>query len=343
MLVFAIESSCDDTAAAFLKDGYQVQSSVVNSQIEMHKKHGGIVPELASRAHLEAIWDVVHGATEKAEISDFNSVDLLAVTRGPGLMGSLMIGSSFMKGLAMPLDKPLVCVDHVESHIYSARLDQEGFSLKEPTIALVVSGGHTNIYYIEDRAVQLLGYTIDDACGESFDKVSKLLGFSYPGGPIIDKLAKSGNKQALKLPKVNIKGKPFCFSYSGIKTHMKYFLQSNTNLSDSDVSDVCASFQACAVSQLGDVASRCLKEFPKTKQIVVTGGVAANSYLREHFTERFASLKTWFPQKKYCSDNAAMIASFAHDGYQSGELKDLRNENWEIYTRYDFTRKHFRI
>ena len=343
MTILGIESSCDDTAAAFVNKDYRVLGSAVESQINLHKKFGGVIPEYASRAHLKSIFQVAESAKTSAAQSDFNELQGIAISSGPGLMGSLLIGTTFVKGMSLSLNIPVYAVDHVESHIFSVCLDQEALDLSQPTIAVVVSGGHTNLYFVENNEWQLLGYTIDDACGEAFDKVGSLLGMEYPGGPAIDKLAQDGDADKYKMPKVHIKEKPLCFSYSGIKTSIRYALQKSPLQSLQDKKDFCASFQKAAIEQLFDKIAAVTSKKPRTAQIVVAGGVAANSYLRKKLSTTFPQQQVRFPLKKYCADNGGMIAACALHKVLRGTASDVSHENWGVYTRYDFTRQRFSI
>jgi N6-L-threonylcarbamoyladenine synthase len=336
MLVLGIESSCDETAAAVIEDGVKVHSNVIASQIATHKIYGGVVPELASREHLEKISGVVSEALSTAGVS-FHDVDGIAVTQGPGLVGSLLVGVNYAKGAAFGAGKPFIGVNHIEGHVYSVAFE---FPPPEyPALALVVSGGHTNLFLIpEPEKYKLVGRTRDDAAGEAFDKVSKLIGLGYPGGPVIDRLARRGDKRAIIFPLAEIKSKEdnalsLDFSFSGLKTAVLRHVRENSIEPVSDPSnpparilDLCASFQNAVVRALVRSLRKAAEKYqPKT--ILLAGGVACNSELRASVRQLADELKVpaYIPSPIYTTDNAAMIAA-------AGYPKLLRGEcaGWEM-------------
>jgi N6-L-threonylcarbamoyladenine synthase len=311
MITLGIETSCDETAAAIVKDGRTVASSVVSSSLNFHKKYGGIVPEIAFRKQLETITEVVDCSLKDAKIA-LKDVGLISVTEGPGLLGSLLVGISFAKSLSFSRNIPLVGVNHLYSHIYAGFLNSS--IPKFPFVALVVSGGHTSLYQVKalDR-INLLGSTQDDACGEAFDKVAKILGLGYPGGPVIEKKALDGDPVKIKFACSNTR-EPLDFSFSGIKTAVLYHVQKNfrtaqAKLTKLEVADICASFQESALNVLVEKSFLACK-IKKAKTLVVGGGVAANTKLRDKFKHRAGQDKIdlIFPAKEFCMDNAAMIA-----------------------------------
>lgn len=307
MLILGIETSCDETSAAVIDESGAVLSNVISSQ-SVHLQFGGVVPELASRAHLRKIIPIVDSALQKAG-KKLPEIDGLAVTCGPGLIGALLVGVNYVKGLAAALQKPFIGVNHIEGHVYSNFLGETGIEL--PLLCLIVSGGHTQLVIIKDHLhYNLIGKTRDDAVGEAFDKVAKLLGLPYPGGPQIDKSAASGNPGYVEFPIGLAKEKTFDFSYSGLKTAV---LNHVNQLSAGEIRQllphICASFQKAAVEALVQKTIRAARTY-QIRQIAVAGGVAANSYLRESMkqqAEKF-NLKVYFPSMQYCTDNAAMIA-----------------------------------
>ena len=320
MKILGIETSCDETSAAIL-DGDKVLSNVISSQA-IHLQFGGVVPELASRAHVRKIIPIMNEAI-KISNTNLKNIDGIAVTYGPGLVGALLVGVNYAKGLAMVLKKPLIGVNHTEGHIYSNFLENDDFTL--PFICLVVSGGHTMIVLVEDHLkYKVIGKTRDDAVGEAFDKVAKLLNLPYPGGPEIDRLAKEGNPNFVKFPRALIKEKTFDFSYSGLKTSVLNYLKEMTEQEvKKNLSNICASFQLAAVEVLVQKTIEASRMY-QIKQIAVCGGVAANSLLRSLMNGEAAkfNLRVNFPALKYCTDNAAMIARAGLQrikyGYKSG-------------------------
>jgi N6-L-threonylcarbamoyladenine synthase len=376
--ILGIESSCDETAAAVVRDGEQVLSNVVYSQIAMHAEYGGVVPELASREHLRAIIPVVRKALSEAG-QKLESIDGIAVTQGPGLAGALLVGITYAKALAFALTKPLIAVNHIEGHIHAVLLEarQTGEEIRFPALALVVSGGHTHLYLV--RAPEHtagwrytpVGHTLDDAAGEAFDKVAKLLGLSYPGGPIIEQLAKHGDSSAVKFGPVQIKlrdkgiresdgrnprkrsadresqSPQFHFSFSGMKTAALRYVELNDmqpaiderrravaeiakpgaedflKVTDRKTLDLIASFQRAVIDDLVRKTLGAATEY-QAESLIVSGGVAANMFLREEFSERGArgGLRVHFPSRRLSTDNAAMIAAAAYPKLLAQEFAD---------------------
>ena len=327
MLILGIESSCDETAASVVEDGVRVRSNVIASQIAIHRKYGGVVPEIASREHLEKIDEVVMAALDDAGVT-IAGIDGIAVTQGPGLVGSLLVGINYAKGLAYAGGKPIVGVNHIEGHIYSTALE---FPAPEyPALALVVSGGHTNLFLIpEPERYKLVGRTRDDAAGEAFDKVSKLIGLGYPGGPVLDRLARLGNKRAIVFPLAEIKDPDhrLDFSFSGLKTAVLRYVRENDipPVEDPDTAspailDLCASFQNAVVRALVRSLRRAA-EFYAPRTIMLAGGVACNSELRASVAELASELKipVYIPSPIYTTDNAAMIAAAGYPKLLRGE------------------------
>ena len=310
MYVLGIETSCDETAVAVLEGGRRVLASVVYSQAKLHEKYGGVVPEIASRDHLRKLPYVLDEALERAQI-DLNEIDLIGVTQGPGLVGALLIGFSMAKGLAYGLDVPLLGVNHLEGHLFAHHIEQ-GEEAPPPFVALLVSGGHTLLIHVRDWGdYELLGETRDDAAGEAFDKVGKLLGLGYPAGAAIDRLARAGDPGAIELPRPMLDGDDF--SFSGLKTAVVYYLRDHP---DARRADLAASFQEAVVDVLVTKTLRAV-EAVRTDRIVVVGGVAANSRLRERFQMEceVQGCKVCFPSIELCTDNAAMVAAAAHFHY----------------------------
>lgn len=307
--ILAIESSCDDTSAAILCNT-KVLSNVVATQ-EIHKQYGGVVPELASRAHQQNIVPVVHQALAKANI-DKKQLSAIAFTRGPGLMGSLLVGASFAKSLSLGLNIPLIEVNHMEAHILAHFIDDESMTVPEfPFLGMTISGGHTQIVRVNNYFdMEVLGETLDDAVGEAFDKSAKLMGLPYPGGPLVDKNAQLGNPRAFDFPKPKVEG--LNFSFSGLKTSILYFLQRETKKNPDfvaeNINDICASVQYTILEILMDKLKLAVKQ-TGIQQIAIGGGVAANSGIRARLKEAEETLgwKTYIPKFQYCTDNAAMI------------------------------------
>ena len=323
MLVLGLETSCDETAAAVLKDGDALLSNVINDQIGIHSKYGGIVPELAGRSHIERVHRVIEEAVEIAGVQ-LKDIDLIAATMGPGLIGSLLVGLNTAKGLSYGLKKPMVGVNHLEGHLLAIFLQKK---IPFPFIALIVSGGHTDLYRVADFGkYKLMGRTRDDAAGESFDKVGKMLGFPYPGGPVIERRALDGNPAAVDFPRAAMRD--YDFSFSGLKTAVLYYLQGEIKarpelLADDGnfangqfVNDVAASFQEAVVDALVSKLIKAVKEYAP-REVHLVGGCSANRHLREKIVARLARGKRppvfRTPVKmSYCTDNAAMIGGAAY-------------------------------
>jgi len=325
MLVLGIETSCDETAAAIVRDGHEIVSSVIASQIETHKRFGGVVPELASREHLDKIVPIVEEAFAQAKIEP-QEIDGIAVTVGPGLVGSLLVGVSYAKAMAFALGKPLVGVNHIEGHVYSVAFGNP--PVEYPALALIVSGGHSNLFLVpEPGKYKVLARTRDDAAGEAFDKVAKLMGLGYPGGPIIEKLAREGNPKAVKFSLPRMGDGSADFSFSGLKTavtkHVRETgLQPVTNGEEPSqaIKDLAASFQSVVVRSLVGTTERLAAEYaPQT--LIVAGGVACNGALREAAREAAERLgiPAYFPSPHLSTDNAAMIAAAGTVKLNAGE------------------------
>ena len=325
MFVLGIESSCDDTSAAVLENGSRVLSNVISDQNTTHSKYGGVVPELAGRCHIESIHHVINNAINQSSVG-LKQIDLIAVTVGPGLVSSLLVGLNTAKALAYALQKQLVGVNHLEGHLLAIFLEE---MVEFPFIALTVSGGHTDLYRVDGFGeYKILGRTRDDAAGESFDKVAKMLKLGYPGGPLVEEKARLGNALAHRFPRAFLEKGSLDFSFSGLKTSVRNIISKREtgetpSLSDSDIS---AGFQIAVIDVLTDkVFLACEKE--KVNRIVVTGGVAANSTLRKRITTEANNrgLKSYFPKPKFCTDNAAMIA-------MAGAIKyEYENNSYKDY------------
>ena len=321
MKVLAVESSCDETSVAVVEDGRKVYSNVIASQIDIHKKFGGVVPEIASRQHVEAINTVLKEGLDEAGV-DLKDIDIIAATKGPGLIGALLVGLSAGKTLALATNKPFVGVNHIVGHVCANYISFK--DLEPPFIGLIISGGHTYLIEVKDYVdFTLHGRTVDDAVGEAFDKVARSMGIGYPGGPIVDKLAKEG-KETIDFPRVMIKEDNYNFSFSGLKTAVLNYLNS-TKLRGEEIviEDVCKSFQEAVVDVLLEKSFRLAREKNMDK-IVLCGGVSANSRIREAFEEKGAeeNIKIFYPDLKLCTDNAAMIASAAYYEYMAGNLDE---------------------
>jgi N6-L-threonylcarbamoyladenine synthase len=337
--ILGIETSCDETAAAIVENGRHILSNVVASQAEMHAKFGGVFPEMASRAHVEAIHQVVEQALSEAHVG-LEAIDAIVVTRGPGLAGSLVVGVNMAKGLAMGAGLPLIGVNHLEAHIYSIWLVEEEAEPTFPLLGLIVSGGHTELVIMHDHLqYERLGGTLDDAAGEAFDKVARLLGLSYPGGPAIEQAAENGNPQAFKFPRAWLKG-TWDFSFSGLKTavlrdvrEQQPELEAGVDIPEPGlpVDDLAASFQAAAVDVLVGKTIAAGEQF-EASQILVTGGVSANLALRRSFQNQ-SKIPVRVPPLELCTDNAAMIAAVGHWRYLAGQRDALDIDvlpNWTI-------------
>ena len=337
IIILAIESSCDETSVAVVRNGREVLSNIISSQIEIHKRFGGVVPEVASRNHIMAIDNVVNEAIEKAGIT-LKDIDAIAVTYGAGLVGCLMVGVTFAKSLAYALQIPLIKVNHIKGHLCANYITYP--ELKPPFIGLIVSGGHSAIVRVDDYINNtLIGTTTDDAVGEAYDKVAKVLGLGYPGGPIVDKMAQEGSPC---IEFVNLKNmlKGFDFSFSGVKTAViNYIHKLNQRGEEIVVKDVCASFQHIAVELLVDKTIRACKKY-KLKEIAVAGGVSANSHLRKRIVEESEKngIKAYIPPMILCTDNAAMIGCEAYYNLINGEgLADLSlTPNPSINLKYSY-------
>ncbi|MBI5326456.1 MAG: tRNA (adenosine(37)-N6)-threonylcarbamoyltransferase complex transferase subunit TsaD [Ignavibacteriae bacterium] len=310
MNILAIESSCDETAASVISNS-QVLSNIISSQ-HFHSKYGGVIPELASRAHLEAISIVVRDALDKAE-KKIEEINAIAVTTEPGLIGSLIVGSNFAKGLSIKYNLPIVPTNHIEGHLYSGNIVDE--SIEFPYIALVVSGGHTALFKVESYSMYtMLGSTVDDASGEAFDKIGTMIGLPYPAGPEIDKLSKAGNPRAYNFPRAMLHSGNYNFSFSGLKTSIRYFLEKNfpDGLPEDKLPDVCASVQEAIIDVLVKKSIDASVEY-NVKHLIIAGGVSANSCLRKRATDlaKLQGIKVVVLNPEYCIDNAAMIGFIA--------------------------------
>ncbi len=321
MLVLGIESSCDETAAAVVRDGSFLLSSVIASQIDIHSKYGGIVPEIASRKHMEVIIPVILQALDDADVS-LDKIEGIAVTKGPGLVGSLLVGVSVAKSIAFVKNLPFVGVNHLEGHIASIFLNDRKPDF--PFVALVVSGGHTNIYYVKDsQSFTTLGQTKDDAAGEALDKAAKLLNIGYPGGVAIDGLSRGGNAEFIKFPRA-IKNSPD-FSFSGVKTSLLNYIRKRKNpITEDDIPDIVASYQEAIVDVLVEKTLKAAQS-RSVSRVVVVGGVAANSRLRERFYEEATAedIEIFIPPPILCTDNAAMIAVVGDNLLNMGKRDSL--------------------
>lgn len=321
--ILAIESSCDETSAAVVVNGREVLSNVIASQIDTHEKYGGVVPEVASRMHIEVISGVVEEALQEANVT-LDKIDAIGVTYGPGLVGALLVGLQFAKGLAFSTKKPLVGVNHIEGHICANYIQHK--DLKPPFVSLVVSGGHTFIVHVKDYGeYEVIGQTRDDAAGEAYDKVARALGLGYPGGPKIDKLAKEGNPKAIVFPKANFHEETLDFSFSGVKSAvLNYLNKCKMQNIEINKADVAASFQYAVIDVLKEnVLATCKKKNVKT--IAIAGGVASNSSLRDTLIREASKrgIEVLFPAPILCTDNAAMIGSAAYFNYINEKISDL--------------------
>ena len=317
-LILAVESSCDETAAAVVKNGRQVLSNVISTQIALHAQFGGVVPEIASRKHIEKINQVIRQALTEAEIT-LDDLDGIAVTYGPGLVGPLLVGLSAAKAIAFAKEIPLIGVHHIEGHISANYIEHE--DLKPPFMSLVVSGGHTHLVYVKDYGVyEIIGFTRDDAAGEAFDKVARAIGLGYPGGPKIDKLSKEGNPEAIHFPRAKVADSKYDFSFSGLKSAVLNYINScEMKQQPYHQADVAASFQKAVTDVLVDNTMEALKDLG-LKEIVLAGGVASNSSLREAFVKRCEAeqVRLYYPSPVYCTDNAAMIGVAGYYEFQKG-------------------------
>ena len=318
MLVLGIESSCDETSVAVVENGRKILSNIIDTQIPIHEKYGGVVPEIASRNHIEAITRVTKKALEEAKIN-FKDVDVIAPTYGPGLVGALLVGLSYGKALSFALDKPLVGVNHIQGHIAANYITYP--ELEPPFLCVLISGGNTQIINVKDYTeFEMLGKTRDDAIGEAFDKVARVVGLGYPGGPKVDKLAKEGVPN-IKLPKTHFENS-LDFSFSGIKTAV---INLNHNTPNINKADLCTSFEKTVTDVLIENISKAIEQTGATK-VAIAGGVSANSYIRSAFLDlpnKYSDLKVYMPDMKLCTDNAAMIASAGYYNYINGKTNEL--------------------
>ena len=330
-----IETSCDETAAAVVADGRAVKSSVVASQTKLHERYGGVVPEVASRAHIEKIYPVVSEAMERAGVSE-REIDAVAVANQPGLTIALVVGVTAAKALSLMWEKPLIAINHLHAHLQSAMLAEERLEL--PAVALIVSGGHTCLYDCESALeLELMGRTIDDAVGEAFDKVAMILGLPYPGGPSIEKAAAKGDAKAIDFPRTMLGRDSLDFSFSGLKTAVLYYCRGQdmkgedrvASMSEKEIADIAASFQAAAIDVLVKKTERAAGRMG-ARTVLLGGGVAANSVLRERLKEMCESCeparRLLVAPKEYCTDNAVMVASLGYFKFKAGLFADLTLE-----------------
>ena len=316
--ILAIESSCDETAAAVVHNGREVYSNIISSQIELHKLYGGVVPEIASRKHIEKINQVIEEALKEADMT-LDNMDAIAVTYGPGLVGALLVGVAEAKAIAYAKGLPLVGVHHIEGHISANYIEHP--DLKPPFLCLVVSGGHTHLVCVRDYGTyEILGRTRDDAAGEAYDKVARAIGLGYPGGPKIDRLAKEGNPEAIVVPKAHIEEAPYDFSFSGLKSAVLNYINGCQMKGESfNPADIAASFQKAVVDVLVEKSMRAVEEFG-TDKFALAGGVASNSALREGMRQACETrgIKLYYPSPIFCTDNAAMIGAAGYYEYLAG-------------------------
>ncbi len=322
MLILGIETSCDETAAAVVENGKKILSNVVASQVDLHRKFWGIVPEIASRKHLELIIPIIKESLGEARIK-LKDLDAVAATYGPGLLGSLLVGLIVAKGLAYALELPFIGINHLEAHFYANFLSYPEIVL--PLVGLIISGGHTELIYLsKEREYEILGTTRDDAVGEAFDKVARILDLGYPGGPVIEKMAEKGNPQSIKLPLTHFKNNSLDFSFSGIKTAVLYYVKDlERKKAPVSTADIAASFQLKIAQMLSKNLFKvaCLK---KVKQIILGGGVTANLFLRSFLEkEKPDHIKIFFPPLELCTDNAAMVAACAYPKVKQGKSSPL--------------------
>ena len=322
MLILGIETSCDETAAAVVENGKKILSNVVASQVDLHRKFWGIVPEIASRKHLELIIPIIKESLGEARIK-LKDLDAVAATYGPGLLGSLLVGLIVAKGLAYALELPFIGINHLEAHFYANFLSYPEIVL--PLVGLIISGGHTELIYLsKEREYEILGTTRDDAVGEAFDKVARILKLGYPGGPAIEKIAKKGNPQSIDLPLTHFKNNTLDFSFSGIKTAVLYYVR-NLEKKKAPIStaDIAASFQLKVAQMLSENLFKAAS-LKKVKQIILGGGVSANLFLRSFLEkEKPEHMEIFFPPLELCTDNAAMIAACAYPTIKQGKASSL--------------------
>jgi N6-L-threonylcarbamoyladenine synthase len=331
--ILGIETSCDETAAAVVRNGAEVLSNVISSQAELHQKYGGVVPEIASRAHIEKIYPIIEQAIQQSKLNS-GDIDAVAVANQPGLTVALIIGITAAKTLALVWEKPLIAINHIHAHLQSAMMDTKDLQL--PAVALVVSGGHTSLYDCENiLELKLLGSTIDDAAGEAFDKVASILNLPYPGGPSIEKAAKNGNPDAINFPRTMLAKDSLDFSFSGLKTAVLYYCCGKDmkggnrvgKMSQKEIADIAASFQAAVIDVLVRKTELSADKIG-AKTILLGGGVAANFSLRSELKKmaQQTNRKLLVAPKKYCTDNAVMIASLAYYKYKAGLFADMTLE-----------------
>lgn len=316
ILTLGIESSCDETSVAVIKNGREILSNVIDTQIPIHEKYGGVVPEIASRNHIEAISRVTKKALKDANIT-FEDIDAITPTYGPGLVGALLVGLSYAKALSFAINKPLVGVNHIQGHIAANYITYK--ELKPPFLCVMMSGGNTQLVYVKNYTeFEVLGKTRDDAIGEAFDKVARVVGLGYPGGPKIDKLAKEGNQNAIELPKTHFEN--LDFSFSGIKTAV---INLHHKTPDINKADLCASFQKTITEILIENTTKALRQI-NINTVVLAGGVSANSYIRSEFLKlQNKDIKVYMPDLKLCTDNAAMIGAAGYYNFVNGEISEL--------------------
>ena len=322
MLILGIETSCDETAASVVEDGKRIRSNVISTQIDIHKKFGGVVPELASRAHVELISHVIWEALGKADCK-LSELDAVAVTNSPGLANALLVGTETAKALSFSLSIPLIAVNHIYAHLYANFMEQS--SIVCPVVGLVISGGHTAVFYVENcNNYILLGQTYDDAAGEALDKVAKMLNLGYPGGPEISKKAEKGRSKAINFPRAFLGKDVYNFSFSGMKTAVARYLECNSYKNLADVNDICAGFQQSVIDVLiKKIVSSA--EQKNVETILIGGGVSANTELRKQLSEicKEKGMNLFSPSLKVSTDNAAMIAGLAYHRYKKGKFEDL--------------------
>ena len=321
--ILAVETSCDETAAAVSENGLNILSSVVASQVDWHQKYGGVVPEIASRKHMEFINPVIDEALKEAEVT-LEEIDAVAATYGPGLVGSLLVGLSYAKAMALALNKPFIGVNHIAGHIYANFISKK--DIETPVICLTVSGGHTDLLYFKEYGeYEILGRTQDDAAGEAFDKIARYLGLGYPGGPLIEKKAKDGQEDAIDFPRPFLNKDNYDFSFSGLKTAViNYIHNQKQKGNELNINDIAASFQKAVIDIL---TAKTLKAAlnKKVNSVILSGGVAANERFRAVLKERLAKegIPLYYPDLKLCTDNAAMISTVAYYQYKKGDFAEL--------------------
>ncbi len=316
ILTLGIESSCDETSVAVVKNGREILSNIIDTQIPIHEKYGGVVPEIASRNHIEAISRVTKLALKEANVT-FENIDAVTPTYGPGLVGALLVGLSYAKALSFAINKPLVGVNHIQGHIAANYITHK--ELKPPFLCVMMSGGNTQLVHVKNYTeFEVLGKTRDDAIGEAFDKVARVVGLGYPGGPKVDKLAKEGNSEAITLPKTHFEN--LDFSFSGIKTAV---INLHHKMPDINKADLCASFEKTVTEILMENTKKALKQI-NVKTIALAGGVSANSYIRNEFLKlEEKGIEVYMPDLKLCTDNAAMIASAGYYNFINGKRDEL--------------------